>query len=60
MFIAFGIRYSYGIILPYMLHSLSISKTGGGIIYSSYFVTYTILSPFSFLLRSLLPMHPRN
>ena len=45
LFVAFGIRYAYGIILPYMLSSLSISKTQAGIIYSSYFITYTILSP---------------
>ncbi|MBN2061663.1 MAG: MFS transporter [Deltaproteobacteria bacterium] len=45
LFAAFGIRYAYGIILPYMLSSLSISKTSAGIIYSSYFITYTIFSP---------------
>jgi MFS family permease len=45
LFIAFGIRYSYGLILPYMLSSLAISKTEAGIIFSSYFIPYTILAP---------------
>lgn len=45
LFIAFAIRYSYGLILPYMLSSLAISKTQAGIIFSSYFVTASILSP---------------
>ncbi|WP_303720135.1 nitrate/nitrite transporter [Malonomonas rubra] len=46
LFIAFGIRYSYGLILPYMLTSLGISKTEAGMIFSAYFVTATSLSPF--------------
>jgi OFA family oxalate/formate antiporter-like MFS transporter len=45
LFVAFAIRYAYGLLLPYMLPSLGISKTGAGIIYSSYFITYTVLSP---------------
>lgn len=45
LFIAFGIRYSYGLILPYMLPSLAISKTEAGIIFSSYFITCTLLAP---------------
>jgi MFS family permease len=45
LFIAFSIRYSYGIILPYMLPSLAISKTEAGVIFSSYFITYTLLAP---------------
>lgn len=45
LFIAFGIRYSYGLILPYMLSSLEISKTEAGIIFASYFITYTLLAP---------------
>ena len=46
LFIAFAIRYSYGLILPYMLSTLAISKTEAGVIFSSYFITATILSPF--------------
>ncbi len=46
LFIAFAIRYSYGLILPYMLPALGISKTEAGVIFSSYFITATILSPF--------------
>lgn len=45
IFAAFGIRYAYGVLLPEMLESLSISKTSAGIIYSSYFFVYTISSP---------------
>ncbi|HUJ69902.1 MAG TPA: MFS transporter [Syntrophorhabdales bacterium] len=45
LFIAFAIRYSYGLILPYMVSELAISKTEAGVIFSSYFVTATILSP---------------
>jgi MFS family permease len=45
LFIAFSIRYSYGLILPYMLPSLAISKTEAGVIFSSYFITYTLFAP---------------
>ncbi len=43
--IAFSIRYTYGLVLPYMLSTLAISKTEAGVIFSSYFITATILSP---------------
>jgi MFS family permease len=42
---AYAIRYSYGTLLPEMLPALNISKAQAGIIYSSYFVAYTVLSP---------------
>ena len=45
VFVAFSVRYSYGILLPEMLSSLAISKTQAGIIYSSYFLVYTLFSP---------------
>ncbi len=45
LFIAFSIRYSYGLILPYMMSSMAISKTEAGVIFSSYFITYTLLAP---------------
>jgi MFS family permease len=45
VFIAYSIRYSYGLVLPYMLSTLAISKTQAGVIFSSYFITATILSP---------------
>jgi MFS family permease len=45
VFTAFSIRYGYGVLLPEMLPSLAISKTSAGIIYSSYFIAYTILAP---------------
>jgi MFS family permease len=45
VFAAYAIRYSYGTLLPEMLVSLDISKAQAGVIYSSYFIAYTILSP---------------
>lgn len=45
VFIAFAIRYAYGILLPQMLPTLGTSKAGAGVIYSSYFLAYTIFSP---------------
>jgi MFS family permease len=42
---AYSIRYSYGTLLPEMLPSLSITKAQAGVIYSSYFIAYTVLSP---------------
>jgi MFS family permease len=45
LFASFAIRYGYGLLLPQMLPSLAISKTEAGIIYSSYFIAYTVFSP---------------
>ena len=45
LFTSFAIRYSYGILLPEMLPSLEISRTEAGLIYSSFFVAYTVFSP---------------
>jgi MFS family permease len=45
VFIAYAIRYGYGILLPEMLDALNISKTDAGIIFSSFFIAYTIASP---------------
>ena len=45
VFVAFAIRYSYGLLLPDMLTSLAITKTEAGVIFSAYFFTYTIFSP---------------
>ena len=41
----YGIRYTYGTLLPEMLPALDISKAQAGAIYSSYFIAYTIFSP---------------
>ncbi len=54
--IAYSIRYSYGTLLPEMLPSLSITKAQAGVIYSSYFIAYTILSPILGLLSDRLNM----
>ena len=45
IFVHYAIRYSYGTLLPEMLPALSITKAEAGMIYSSYFITYTALSP---------------
>jgi len=45
VFIAYAVRYAYGMLLPEMLFSLSISKTQAGVVYSSYFIAYMICSP---------------
>ena len=45
VFIAFAVRYAYGLLLPEMLPALAISKTQAGIVYSSYFIAYTLFSP---------------
>lgn len=45
IFVAFGIRYAYGILLPEMISSLAISNIEAGFIYSSYFLIYTLSSP---------------
>lgn len=45
VFVAFAVRYAYGILLPEMLQSLSITKTEAGVVYSSYFLAYTVCSP---------------
>ncbi len=50
LFAAFAIRYSYGLVLPYMLSALDISKAEAGIIFSSYFIAATMLSPFTGIL----------
>jgi MFS family permease len=44
--VAYSIRYSYGTLLPEMLSTLNITKSGAGVIFSSYFIAYTIFSPF--------------
>jgi OFA family oxalate/formate antiporter-like MFS transporter len=45
IFTSYAVRYGYGILLPEMLPSLAITKTEAGVIYASFFIAYTILSP---------------
>jgi MFS family permease len=45
IFAAYATRYGYGIMLPEMLYPLAITKTEAGVIYSSFFIAYTVLSP---------------
>jgi len=52
VFAAFAIRYSYGTLLPGMLPEFAITKAQAGVIYSSYFIAYTIFSPIMGLLTN--------
>jgi len=45
VFTAYAIRYGYGVLLPKMLDSLDITKAEAGVIYSSFFIAYTVSSP---------------
>jgi len=45
IFVHYALRYSFGTLLPEMLPSLAITKAQAGIIYSSYFIAYTVFSP---------------
>lgn len=45
VFIAYSIRYGYGMLLPGMIKTMGISKTSAGTIYASYFFSYTLCSP---------------
>jgi len=45
IFTSYAVRYGYGILLPQMLPALAISKTEAGVIYASFFIAYTVLSP---------------
>lgn len=45
VFIAYAVRYGYGVLLPEMLVELDITKTDAGIIYSAFFIAYTVGSP---------------
>jgi MFS transporter, OFA family, oxalate/formate antiporter len=45
VFVAYAVRYGYGILLPDMLDSLDITKTDAGVIFSSFLIAYTIFSP---------------
>lgn len=50
VFVAYTIRYSYGTLLPEMIPSLGISNAQAGVIYSAYFISYTIFSPIAGML----------
>lgn len=45
IFVSFAVRYAYGLLLPYMLPDLGITKAQAGTIYSAYFMAYMIFSP---------------
>ncbi len=43
-FMAYGIRYTYGILLPEMMAGLGMGNTVAGLVYFSFFLSYTIVS----------------
>ena len=45
VFTAYVIRYGYGVLLPEMLGALDITKAEAGVIFSSFFIAYTLSSP---------------
>src|SRR4030042_1340618 len=45
VFVAYAVRYGYGILLPEMLTALDITKTDAGVIYFAFFIAYTLASP---------------
>jgi MFS family permease len=45
VFVGFGIRHSYGVLLPHMTPSLGITNTEAGFVYACFFVSYTVFSP---------------
>ena len=57
IFTSYAVRYGYGILLPEMLSPLAISKTEAGVIYASFFIAYTILSPILGLLGDRYNVH---
>ncbi|MEM3666084.1 MAG: MFS transporter [Candidatus Bathyarchaeia archaeon] len=46
IFVHYATRYAYGILLPEMLPSLNISNLEAGVIYTAYFASYTLITPF--------------
>ena len=62
IFTAYAIRYGYGILLIEMLPALAITKAEAGVIFSAFFVTYTLMSPLlgflgdRFGVRLLIPL----
>src|SRR4030042_5945757 len=45
VFTSYAIRYGYGVLLPEMIDSLEITKAEAGVIFSSFFIAYTVSSP---------------
>jgi sugar phosphate permease len=43
--INYSIRLGYGVILPEMIHNLGFSRTAGGSIYNSHFLSYMAIAP---------------
>ena len=45
IFVSYGIRFSYPILMPKMIESLNLSKTESGLILGMYMIGYAIASP---------------
>ena len=53
-FMAYGIRYTFGMVLPEMMHDLNLTNAQAALIYTTFLTTYTILSVFiGFLIDSV-------
>jgi len=46
LFINYGIRLGYGVILPEMIRNMGITRKEGGEIFNAYFYAYIVFSPF--------------
>jgi sugar phosphate permease len=47
LFINYGIRLGYGVVLPEMIRTLGLTRTQGGDIYNAYLFGYVLASPFT-------------
>lgn len=47
LFINFGIRLGYGVVMPEMIHTLGLSRRQAGDIYNAYFLAYICMSLFA-------------
>lgn len=54
IFVHYAIRYGYGVLLPKMLPTLGVSNLEAGIIYTAYFMGYTVTTPFLGILADKL------
>jgi len=47
LFVNYGIRLGYGVVLPEMIRTIHLTRTQGGDIFNSYLLVYVCLSPFA-------------
>jgi sugar phosphate permease len=54
VFVSYGIRFSYPILMPEMITSLGLSKTESGLVFSLYMIGYAVFSPIAGFLADRL------